>query len=43
MTETDALASPPLQMYKWGGCDIHVFDPTVDFDRVAPKLKAQVG
>ena len=30
------------QMWKWGGCDIHVFDPTVDFERTAPKLKKQV-
>jgi hypothetical protein len=30
------------EMYKWGQCTIHVFDPTVD-GSIAPSLKQQAG
>jgi hypothetical protein len=30
------------EMYKWGRCKIHVFDPTVD-GSIAPSLKQQAG
>ena len=29
------------EMYKWGRCSVHVFDPTVD-GSIAPELKRQV-
>jgi hypothetical protein len=29
------------EMYKWGQCTVHVFDPTVDAS-VGPSLRAQV-
>jgi hypothetical protein len=30
------------EMYKWGHCTIHVFDPTVD-GSIAPVLEEQAG
>jgi hypothetical protein len=30
------------ELYKWGQCTIHVFDPTVD-GSIAPSLKRQVS
>ena len=30
------------EMYKWGQCTVHVFDPTVD-GSIAPSLKQQAG